>query len=126
MDPATKAEAKAKLDTLYVGVGYPETWRDYSSYEVKADDIFGNVWRGSLFDYHHFVARLGYSVDRREWGMYLFPQTVDATELPLQNALNFPAADLEPPKFDPQAPAAVNYGAVGRILTPIDLSNASA
>ena len=30
MDPATKAEAQAKLSTLYVGVGYPETWHDYS------------------------------------------------------------------------------------------------
>jgi endothelin-converting enzyme/putative endopeptidase len=43
----------------------------------------------------------------------LYPQTIDADELPLQNALNFPAAYLEPPSFDPQAPAAVNYAAVG-------------
>jgi putative endopeptidase len=114
MDPATKAEAKAKLDTLYVGVGYPETWRDYSAYEVKADDIFGNLWRGGLFDYHRNVARLGQPVDRREWGEE--PQTADATELPLQNALNFPAAYLEPPHFDPQAAAAVNYGAIGLII----------
>ncbi len=76
MDPATKAEAKAKLDTLYVGVGYPETWRDYSAYEVKADDIFGNLWRGGLFDYYRNIARLGHPVDRKEW-VYT-PQTVDA------------------------------------------------
>ncbi len=113
MDPATKAEAQAKLNTLYVGIGYPESWRDYSAYEVKADDIFGNLWRGSLFDYHHFVARLGHSVDRREWGMYFYPQTVNGMELPLQNALNLPAARLQPPWFDPQAPAAVNYGNIG-------------
>ena len=25
MNPATKAEAIAKLDALYVGIGYPET-----------------------------------------------------------------------------------------------------
>jgi putative endopeptidase len=56
MDPATKAEAQAKLSNLYVGIGYPETWRDYSSYEVKADDIFGNLWRGGQFDYHRFVS----------------------------------------------------------------------
>jgi hypothetical protein len=96
------------LNTLYVGIGYPETWRDYSGYEVKADDIFGNLWRGSLFDYHRNVARLGHPVDRKEWGEE--PQTVDATELPLQNALNFPAAYLQPLFFDPQATAAVNYG----------------
>jgi putative endopeptidase len=111
MDPATKAEAQSKLSTLYVGIGYPDTWRDYSSYEVKADDIFGNLWRSGLFDYHRLVARLGHPVDRTDWCLY--PQTIDACELPLQNALNFPAAYLEPPNFDPRAPAAVNYAAIG-------------
>jgi putative endopeptidase len=116
MDPATKAEAQAKLTTLYVGIGYPETWRDYSAYEVKADDIFGNLWRGGLFGYHREIARLGHPVDRKEWALGFYPQTVGAVELSLQNALNFPAARLQPPMFDPQAPAAVNYGAIGKII----------
>jgi endothelin-converting enzyme/putative endopeptidase len=114
MAAATKAEAQAKLNTLYVGVGYPETWIDYSAYEVKPDDIFGNVWRGNLFKYHHDVARLGAPVDRKEWSMT--PQTVNAVNLPLQNALNFPAAILQPPFFDPLAPAAANYGAIGSVI----------
>jgi putative endopeptidase len=114
MDPATKAEAQAKLTTLYVGVGYPETWKDYSSYEVKADDIFGNIWRGRMFDYDQEVARLGKPVDRKEWSMT--PQTVNAVNLPLQNALNFPAAILQPPFFDAQAPDATNYGAIGSVI----------
>jgi putative endopeptidase len=114
MDPATKAEAQAKLTTLYVGIGYPETWRDYSAYEVKADDLFGNVWRGGLFDYHRDVSRLGLAINRKEWTME--PQTVNAVNLPLQNALSFPGAILQPPFFDPQAPAAVNYGAIGSVI----------
>ena len=114
MDPATKAEAEAKLSTLYVGVGYPETWHDYSNYEVKADDIFGNIWRGNLSEYERQIARLGKPVDRKEWSMT--PQTVNAVNLPLQNALNFPAAILQPPFYDPQAPAAVNYGAIGTVI----------
>ena len=114
MDPATKAEAQAKLSTLYVGIGYPETWHDYSSFEVKADDIFGNIWRGNLSDYRREVARLGKPVDRHEWSMT--PQTVNAVNLPLQNALNFPAAILQPPFFDPLAPAAANYGAIGSVI----------
>ena len=44
------------------------------------------------------------------------PQTVNAVNLPLQNALNFPAAILAPPFFDPAAPAAVNYGAIGSVI----------
>lgn len=114
MDPKTKAEAQAKLTTLYVGVGYPETWRDYSGYEVAKDDAFGNLWRARLFEYRRQVARLGHAVDRKEWAMT--PQTVDAENLPLQNALNFPAAILQPPYFDPRAPAAVNYGAMGATI----------
>ena len=114
MAASTKAEAQAKLNTLYVGVGYPETWIDYAAYEVRPDDIFGNVWRGNLFKYHHDVARLGAPVDRKEWSMT--PQTVNAVNLPLQNALNFPAAILQPPFFDPLAPAAVNYGAIGSVI----------
>jgi endothelin-converting enzyme/putative endopeptidase len=114
MDPATKAEAQAKLTTLYVGVGYPETWKDYSGYEVKPDDIFGNVWRGRMFDYQENLARLGKAVDRHEWTMT--PQTVNAVNLPLYNALSFPAAILQPPFFDPQAPDAANYGAIGSVI----------
>lgn len=114
MNPSTKAEAEAKLSTLYVGIGYPETWHDYSNYEVKPDDLFGNIWRGRLAEYQRQVARLGKPVDRKEWSMT--PQTVNAVNLPLQNALNFPAAILQPPFFDPQAPAAVNYGAIGTVI----------
>jgi len=114
MNPATKAEAQAKLTTLYVGIGYPEKWHDYSAIEIKPNDMFGNLWRGRLFDYHHDVARLGHSVDRKEWSMH--PQTVNAVNLPLQNAISFPAAILQPPFFDPEAPAAVNYGAIGSIM----------
>ena len=114
MDPTTKAEAQAKLSTLYVGIGYPEAWHDYSSFEVKPDDIFGNLWRGNLSDYRRQVARLGKPVDRKEWSMS--PQTVNAVNLPLQNALNFPAAILQPPFFDPLAPAASNYGAIGSVI----------
>ncbi len=114
MAPTTKAEAEAKLAAVYVGIGYPEKWRDYAQYEVKPDDLFGNVWRASLFNYHYWVDRLGHPVDRHEWSMT--PQTVNAVNLPLQDALNFPAAILQPPFYDPHAPAAANYGAIGAII----------
>lgn len=114
MTPATKAEAHAKLSALYVGIGYPETWLSYSGLEIKPDDIFGNLWRASEFEYERSLSRLGNAVDRHEWCMT--PQTVNAVNLPLQNALNFPAAILEPPFFDPKAPDSVNYGAIGSII----------
>ncbi len=114
MDDATKAKAKAKVASMKVGVGYPDTWRDYASLEVKPDDALGNSQRAQLAEYHHQVAKLGQAPDRGEW--WMTPQTVNAVNLPLQNALNFPAAILEPPFFDPKADDAANYGSIGAVI----------
>ncbi|MDO1530596.1 M13 family metallopeptidase [Fulvimonas sp. R45] len=114
MTPATRAKAKEKLVTLKVGVGYPDTWRDYAALEIKADDPLGNHQRAVKHEYEHQLAKLGQPVDRGEW--WMTPQTVNAVNLPLQNALNFPAAILQAPFFDPKADAAANYGAIGAII----------
>jgi putative endopeptidase len=114
MAPATKAEAKHKLATLYVGVGYTDKWRDYRALEVVKGDAVGNQERAGLFEYHYDVARLGQPVDKHEW--HMTPQTVNAVNLPLQNALNFPAAILDRPFFDPHATDAFNYGAIGAVM----------
>ena len=114
MSPVTKQKAKAKIATLKVGVGYPETWRDYSSLDVKADDALGNSLRAQEFEYKHQLAKLGQPVDKGEW--WMTPQTVNAVNLPLQNALNFPAAILEAPFFDPKADDAANYGSIGAVI----------
>ncbi len=114
MTPATRAKAKAKLATLRVGVGYPETWRDYATLDIRADDALDNHDRAGLFEYKHQLAKLDQPVDRGEW--WMTPQTVNAVNLPLQNALNFPAAILEAPFFDPHADAAANYGSIGAVI----------
>jgi predicted metalloendopeptidase len=114
MAPATKVEAKAKLKALKVGVGYSDHWRSYAGLEVIKGDAFGNAQRAALFDSRYKLARLGTPVDRAEWVMN--PQLVNAVNLPILNALNFPAAEMQPPHFDPKAPAAVNYGSVGAII----------
>jgi putative endopeptidase len=113
MAPATKAQAIAKLDALYVGIGYPERW-DEENYEVKPDDVVGNLSRSRLAKLQRERARIGTVVDRKRW--CLSPQTINAVNLPLQNALNFPAAILQPPSFDAHAPAAANYGAIGMVI----------
>ncbi|WP_447736533.1 M13 family metallopeptidase [Rhodanobacter soli] len=114
MTPATRAKAKAKLATIRVGVGYPDTWRDYAALEIRTDDALGNQRRAEKFEYEYQRAKLGQPVDRAEW--WMTPQTVNAVNLPLQNALNFPAAILQPPFFDPNADAATNYGAIGSVI----------
>ena len=114
MAPATKAKAKEKLKTLRVSVGYPEHWRDYASLDIKPDDALGNHLRAEKFEYEHQKSKIGQPIDKGEW--WMTPQTVNAVNLPLQNALNFPAAILEPPFFDPKADPAANYGAIGAII----------
>jgi len=114
MSPATRTKAKAKLGTLYVGIGYPEHWRNYAGLKIVRDDALGNHQRSELFDYHASLAKLGKPVDKSEWAMT--PQTVNAVNLPLQNALNFPAAILNPPFFDASADAVLNYGAIGTVI----------
>ncbi|HEY4360993.1 MAG TPA: M13 family metallopeptidase [Bryobacteraceae bacterium] len=114
MSPETKAKAKAKLATLRVGVGYPDRWVDYSALEIRPGDAFGNEHRAELFEYQRQLAKLHQPIDRGEW--WMTPQTVNAVNLPLQNALNFPAAIIQPPYFDVNADAAHNYGSMGAII----------
>jgi predicted metalloendopeptidase len=114
MAPATKAEAKAKLKALKVGVGYPDKWRDYTALKVDPKDAYGNAGRAGLFEYKRNLAKLGKPVDRGEWVMT--PQTVNAVNLPAMNAMNFPAAILQPPYFDPKQTVAMNYGATGATI----------
>jgi predicted metalloendopeptidase len=114
MTPATKARAKEKLAALKVGVGYPDVWRDYGALRVVRGDAFGNARRAEAFRYAWNRARLSQPVDRAEWVMT--PQTVNAVNLPALNALNFPAAILQPPYFDPDRPAAMDYGAIGAVI----------
>ena len=114
MAPATRAQAQAKVKSLYVGIGYPERWKSYDGLRIVAGDAFGNAIRAEDYHYQQELAKLKRKPDRTEWAMP--PQLVNAVNLPLQNALNFPAAILQPPFFDPKAPDAANYGAIGSII----------
>jgi len=114
MAPKTKAAAKAKLRTLRVGIGYPDAWRDFSALSIVRGDAFGNAERAEMFDYQYHLAKLTHAPDPSEW--WMTPQTVNAVNLPLQNALNFPAAILDPPYYDPAASAAIRYGAIGATI----------
>jgi putative endopeptidase len=114
MTPATKKEAKAKLEVLKVGVGYPDKWPSYSGLQVVKGDAYGNLERSRLDEYRRSVEKLGKPVDRDEWVMV--PQLVNAVNLPAMNALNFPAAILQPPFFDSKRPVAMDYGAIGSVI----------
>ena len=113
MSAPTKAEALKKLDTYTVKVGYPDHQRDYSAVDIRRDDLIGDVRRAAVADWAFYVGRSDGPVDRTDWSMT--PQTVDAYNGSLRDIV-FPAAILQPPEFDPEADAAVNYGAIGAII----------
>jgi putative endopeptidase len=114
MGPETRKQAHVKLAAITTKIGYPDNWRDYSSLELKADDLVGNVMRARRFEFRRNVDKLGKPVDRTEWLMS--PQTVNAYYDPEMNEIVFPAAILQPPFFNAEADDAVNYGAIGGII----------
>jgi putative endopeptidase len=114
MAPETKQEALNKVNTIRVGVGYPDSWRDYSSYDVDPSSAYANVVNGEKFEYAHQLAKIGKPMDRDEWWMNA--HIVNAINLPVQNAINFPAGILLHPFFDPDADPAFNYGAIGMVI----------
>jgi len=112
--PDTRSEALAKVDSIRVGVGYPDTWRDYSSLRIDAEHAYADVRAAEEFEYEYQLAKIGKPLDRDEW--WMTPQTVNAVNLPVQNALNFSAGILQRPFFDPEAGPAYNYGAIGAVI----------
>ena len=114
MGEETKVQALDKLHKFTPKIGYPDEWRDYSALDIEADDLFGNLERATLAEYERELNRQGGPVDRGEWGMT--PQTVNAYYNPTLNEIVFPAAILQPPFFDLEADAAVNYGAIGAVI----------
>ena len=111
MSPETRAQAQQKLKKMRDKVGYPDKWRDYSPIRISRDDYFGNVTRATDFELKRQMSRIGKPVDRDEWGMT--PATVNAYYNPSMNDINFPAAVLMPPLYDPKMDAAPNYGNTG-------------
>lgn len=114
MSDVTKEKAKEKLSKITTKIGYPVEWRDYSRLEIKPDDLVGNLIRSAIVEFDRNVNKLGRPVDRNEWGMT--PQTVNAYYNPPKNEIVFPAAILQPPFFDPDAPMALNYGGIGAVI----------
>ena len=115
LDPASRAEALAKLDAMALKAGYPRSWPIYGKGEdLRADDAAGNLeillheaWRAQ-------TDRLGKAHPQDElW--YESPQTVDASYSVLLNSIELPAAILQPPFFSGGAHPAENFGAIGAL-----------
>jgi predicted metalloendopeptidase len=114
MGPKTKEQAQEKLRKFTPKIGYPSRWRDYSSLEIRADDLVGNIQRATEFEFQRNVDKLGGPIDRSEW--FMTPQTVNAYYDATMNEIVFPAGILSPPFFDVNSDDAANYGGIGAVI----------
>jgi predicted metalloendopeptidase len=114
MSPQARKVALAKLDTVYFGVGYPDEWPDMSALVLDRHDALANQRAIERWRYANARAKLGREVDRREWA--IAPHTPGGLLNFQLNTYNFTAALLQPPRFDPDASEAANYGSIGAIF----------
>ena len=114
MGDETKKKALEKWSSFTPKIGYPGEWRDWSGLATSRDSYIGNVQAAQAFNYKWNLSKVGKPVDKTEWAMP--PQMVNAYYNPLQNEIVFPAAILQPPFFDPNAPDEMNYGGIGAVI----------
>ena len=114
MSAETKKLALTKLNAIMKKIGYPDTWKDYSSVTIVNNDYVKNIMVTSQWEYNYELNKLGKPVDRKEWGMT--PPTVNAYYNPAFNEIVFPAGILQFPFFDANADDAVNYGGIGAVI----------
>ena len=117
MSDSTKAKALEKLHAIYINVGYPDKWEDMEKFiDIRED-------QNLVENFIRIKQELRAAKFRKHWHqpvdktrMGCTPQTVNAFYNPLFNSINFPAAILQPPFFDPEADYVCNYGAVGTVI----------
>ena len=114
MSDTTKKKAYEKLNTIVNNIGYPDSWRDYSSVTIKSDDYAGNTVRAGAFEVQRDYKKIDRPTDRKDWGMT--PPTVNAYYRAPMNDINFPAGILQPPFYGKLMDDAVNYGAIGVVI----------
>lgn len=114
MDAPTRAEALKKLAKVTRYIGYPERWHDRSTVRIAADDLVGNYRR--LLDWMRADDLQKLKELTRQWEFPYSPQEINAGYSPSANSITFPAGILQPPFFDPNADAAVNFGAIAAVI----------
>ena len=116
MSDETKAKAQDKLSAFTIKIGYPDKWKDYSTLDIDSSkSYYENLLNASAWYVRDNMSKLGQPVDKEEW--HMTPQTVNAYYNPTTNEICFPAGILQPPFYNSAADDAVNYGAIGVVIS---------
>ena len=117
MSDSTKAKALEKLHAMYINIGYPDEWEDLEKFiDIREDQ---NLVENFIRIQQEARAANYRKYWRKPFNKKLMPmppQMVNACYVPNFNSINFPAAILQPPFFDPEADYVCNYGAVGAVI----------
>lgn len=117
LDEPTRAAALAKLAKVDIQVGYPQTWMDFSSVAIRADDHYGNQQRIAEFMLRRELAKIGQPVVQERFAdSATVPTSVNAAYNPQANNIDITAAIVQPPFYLPGADAAVNYCTIGAVI----------
>ncbi len=118
LDEPTRKAALEKLSRVDVQVGYPNSWIDFSSIDIRADDHLGNNQRVAAFMLKRELDKLPLpaKVERFNSPKYTTPTAVNAAYNPTYNGIDITAAIVQPPFYIPGADMAVNYCTIGAVI----------
>lgn len=114
----TRKAAREKLEALSYEVGYPQTWIDFSSVEVRPDDLIGNIQRLIAFDVKRTLDNFHEPVKHESFSnvQSTLPIIINAAYDPSINGFEVPAAILQPPAFEVKKDAPTYFCRLGAVL----------
>jgi putative endopeptidase len=116
---ATKEKAIAKLDTMTLRIGYPDSLPPkYDSYDdfipsEQGGSLYGNTVAIGRASNRYIFSRIGEKPDN-VWQMTSY--TVNAYYEPEDNSINFPAGILSAPFYSFEKSRAENAGSIGMVI----------
>ncbi|CAF4153174.1 unnamed protein product [Adineta steineri] len=123
MDSKSKIIAIEKTRAITAKLGYPDYLesddmtkldKDYAEYNFNLSYML-NVLSAIQLHSKASLQMLRYPIDHKEW-TDISPTRVNAIHRLLRNEILFPAAILQAPLFDKDAPKYLNYGGIGFLM----------
>nr|CAI5828592.1 unnamed protein product [Callosobruchus analis] len=121
MDEETKKVAKEKANAMGTKVGYPqlvvndqELCKKYQLLNTSDNGFLKNMLNAMKFEAQTNFKKLRQPVDKKQWDQG--PAIVNAFYSPRQNAIEIPAALLQPLIYSKISPKSLNYGGIGVII----------
>ena len=119
MSDKAKNQAKRKLDSMSIKIGYPEIEKSYlDNVDIASPKEGGTYFKNALAakkeSIKYYSSFQGQNVNRDAWA--IFPYTVNACYDPTANDITFPAAILQAPLYKKDASYEENLGGIGYII----------